>query len=143
MNIRWKSWIVAVALVLVPLSASADDVTGVTKILCAATEATVCTFEGECEIGSPWQWNIPSFVVINLDTQTIGTTGASKDQRRSEFKQIERDDEHVVLQGYENGRAFSFVIHLPTGEMTVAVARDGVAVSAFGMCTSQDAVNES
>jgi hypothetical protein len=136
---RRSAWLVAIAVALAPLAAAADDVSGATKLLCAATEATVCTFEGECEIGAPWQWNIPSFVVIDLDAKTISTTGSAPEKRRSEFSRVERDDEHVVLQGYENGRAFSFVIHLPTGEMTAAVARDGVAVSAFGVCTDSKA----
>jgi hypothetical protein len=40
-----------------------------------------------------------------------------------------------VLQGYENGRAFSFMIDEATGDVTAAVARETVAVSVFGACT--------
>jgi hypothetical protein len=136
MRKRWTWWVVVAVAALAPLAASADDVTNQSRILCASTEATVCTFEGECEIGAPWTWNIPSFVVIDLDAKTIATTGAASEKRQTSFTQVASDDEHVVLQGYENGRAFSFVIHLPTGELSVAVARDGIAVSVFGMCTT-------
>lgn len=126
--------LVTLAAALVPGATMADDVSGANEILCASVEATVCTFEGDCEVGSPWLWNIPSFVTIDLDAKTVSTTEAAAEKRSSPFRSVESDDEHLVLQGYENGRAFSFVIHRPTGELTVAVARDGVAVSVFGMC---------
>ena len=40
-----------------------------------------------------------------------------------------------MLQGFENGRAFSFLIAEKTGRASIAVARDGLGVSVFGACT--------
>ena len=40
-----------------------------------------------------------------------------------------------MIQGYEDGRAFGFVIDEGNGIASMAVARDGSTVSAFGVCT--------
>ena len=37
-----------------------------------------------------------------------------------------------------NQRAFSFVIEEASGHMTVAIARDGLSVTVFGVCTDKD-----
>jgi hypothetical protein len=49
-----------------------------------------------------------------------------------------RDNQEIVLQGVEAGRAFSFVIDEATGLLTVAVASDGMSVSVYGACTDAD-----
>jgi len=41
----------------------------------------------------------------------------------------------LVLQGFEKGRAFSFVIEEKTGAVTIAVAGPSRGVTAFGACT--------
>ena len=43
----------------------------------------------------------------------------------------------IVIQGFERGRAFGFVIEEASGQASVAVAREGVTVSVFGVCTPQ------
>ena len=40
-----------------------------------------------------------------------------------------------LMQGIENGRAYSFVIEQDLGLLTAALARDGVTLSVFGACT--------
>jgi hypothetical protein len=44
----------------------------------------------------------------------------------------------IYVQGIEDGRAFSFVIHESTGHMTAAIARDRFSVTVFGACTDVD-----
>jgi hypothetical protein len=46
-----------------------------------------------------------------------------------------REEGKIFLQGIEKGRAFSFVIEEPSGEASIAVARQGLTVSVFGACT--------
>jgi hypothetical protein len=41
----------------------------------------------------------------------------------------------LFLQGIEKGRAFSFEIEEETGYLSVAVAREGLVVAVFGVCT--------
>ncbi len=120
---------------LAPTSAPADDVTGVDRMICSAVEATVCSLEGDCEVGAPWSWDIPQFIVVDLADERLATTEASGENRSTPIKNIERNDGAIFLQGVENGRAFSFVINEQTGTVSVAVARDGLTVAVFGACT--------
>lgn len=119
--------------------AQADDLTGVDGILCAASLATVCTPDGDCVSAPPWNWNIPGFIEIDLKAKMMKTTQASGENRSTPIRTLERADGFILLQGMEQGRAFSFQINEETGLTSVAVARDGVVVSVFGACTPMTA----
>ena len=124
----------ALALAASP-AAKADDLTGVDAILCAASNATVCTPDGDCLTAPPWNWNIPGFIEIDLKGKIMRTTQASGENRSTPVRTMERADGLILLQGMEQQRAFSFQINEETGMVSVAVARDGVVVSVFGTCT--------
>ena len=83
----------------------------------------------------PWNLNIAHFIEVDLVAMTLGTTEASGQSRSTPIKNLERDGGLIVLQGFEDERAFSFVIAEEDGMLSVAVARDGVSVAAFGACT--------
>jgi hypothetical protein len=115
--------------------AGADDLTGEDRVLCAAVEATRCMERSGCVSENPWNLNIPEFIEIDLKAKTFSTTKASGENRATPIRALTREDGLIVLQGYEAGRAFSFVIHEESGMASVAVARDGITVSVFGSCT--------
>jgi hypothetical protein len=89
----------------------------------------------DCEIGSPWDWNIPQFIQVDLAKKVLRTTPASGENRSTPIKSLERSQGSIYLQGMEAGRAFSFVIDEASGDLAVAVARAGVTVAVFGACT--------
>jgi hypothetical protein len=122
-------------LMLTPAASLADDLTGAGRILCTAVQATVCTPDGGCTMGSPWDYNVPQFIEIDFTQKTLSTTRASGQNRSTPFKNLEREDGKIFLQGVEKGRAFSFVIEETSGDASVAVAREGLTVSVFGACT--------
>jgi len=64
-------------LTLAPPASLADDLTGSSRILCTAVQATYCTPEGGCETGSPWDYNVPQFIEVDFDQKTLSTTKAS------------------------------------------------------------------
>ena len=131
-----SSWIFAV--LLVPAgAASAEDLTGVDEFVCAAGQAQVCVEADTCYATTAWELSMPEFVVIETGKGkgTISTTHASGLNRSTSFQTHERIDGLIYLQGMEGGRAFSFVIHEGTGQLTASIARDGVVVSVFGTCT--------
>ena len=132
---RRMMWAMVGLLSFVSAATYADDLTGADRILCTAVQATVCDTSGECEIGSPWLWNIPQFIVVDFKEKSLGTTKASGENRVTPIKNIQRADGLIFLQGVEGGRAFSFVIEEETGDLSAAVARNGVTVSVFGACT--------
>jgi hypothetical protein len=126
--------IVAAAVASSPI-ATADDLTGQDRILCTAVEVTRCMESGSCTSELPWNLNIPQFIEIDLKAKTFSTTKASGENRATAIRTLLREEGLLVLQGFEAGRAFSFVIHEPSGMASVAVARDGLTVSIFGACT--------
>ena len=65
----------------------------------------------------------------------MSTTKASGENRSTPMRTLEKENGLIFIQGIEQGRAFSLVIAESTGTLSVAVARDGKAVSLFGACT--------
>jgi hypothetical protein len=124
-----------VTALLVAGSAMAENVEGVSEMICAAGQAQICFETGECFAATPWELDVPDFVIIDTKKKRISTTEASGLKRSTEFSKVERGDGKIMLQGIENGRAFSFTIHEVTGRMTAAISRDGLTVSVFGACT--------
>jgi hypothetical protein len=113
----------------------ADDLTGKDHLLCSAGTVTACDELGECAVAPAWVFNVPQFIEIDLRERTLSTTEASGEARSTPIKNLERADGTIVLQGFENGRAFSFLITEETGLATVTVARDGIGVVVFASCT--------
>ena len=135
---RAKVIVISLTLLLAATSLPADDVSGADVLLCTPVQVTQCFPDGDCVIAPPWELNIPMFIVVDLEAKKLGTTEASGENRSTPIKNLEREDGFIFLQGVENGRAFSFTIAEDTGMLTAAVARDGVAVSAFGACTPKE-----
>ena len=127
--------VMVLLITVVPTAALADNVKDAEGILCTAVQATVCTQEGDCEIGAPWNWNIPQFIEIDFAEQVLRTTRASGENRQTPIRNIEWEAGLIFLQGVERGRAFSFAIEQETGLVSIAVARNGITVSVFGACT--------
>ena len=126
---------IALIFVLAWAPVLADDLTGADNLLCTAVEVNICFETGECDDGPPWNFNIPQFIEIDLEDRTLSTTQASGENRSTPIKHLQRADGIIVIQGFENERAFSFLIGEESGILTVAVARDGIGVTVFGACT--------
>jgi hypothetical protein len=125
----------AACLALAAAPALADDLTGAKALLCSALEVSACESSFGCDSGPATDWKVPTFVEIDLAAKTLRTTRASGEERSTVASVVERKDGRILLQGIENGRAFSFLIREADGAMTVAVARDELTVSVFGACT--------
>lgn len=135
MRKSWK-WILTAAVVALPAAAiSADDLTGKNRMLCTAVQATRCLESGDCVVDLPWNLKIPQFIEVDLSARKLSTTKASGENRSTKIDQLRREDGMIVLQGFERGRAFSFVINEETGVLSAAVAAQGKAVAVFGACT--------
>lgn len=130
---RWIA--MALLIVLAAPVLVADDLTGATKLLCTSVQATSCRDDAECVTDVPWTFNIPQFIEIDTAAKMLSTTKASEELRKSPILTQTRADGLLVIQGLENGRAFSFVINEKDGRLSAAVARDGITVTVFGACT--------
>ena len=127
--------IIVLAGLLLAGTAYADPLTGVNRFVCAASQVQICLEGDSCYAASPWELGVPEFVVIDLKKKSISTTKASEGKRSTTFSKPIKEEGKIFFQGFEGGRAFSFVVHEATGYMSAAVARDGMVISVFGACT--------
>ncbi len=137
--------VVAIFMMVVAFSvqeARADDLTGSSRFLCVPVQATVCVEEGECAVDLPWNLNIPQFIEVDLVAKKLATTTASGLNRETPIEHLSRADGTIVFHGFEMGRAFSWVIDEESGQVTAAVAADGLALAVFGACTPLGAASE-
>lgn len=134
MNMRLPRLAAAMALAL-PVTTLADDLTGADRFLCASSRVVRCYSVGDCDSGPPWEWNMPSFIHVDLKKKLLSTPAASAEQRRSPITYVAREAGEIVVQGSENGRALGMVINEETGLASSAVALDGITVTVFGACT--------
>ena len=123
------------ALAAVAPASWADNLTGINRFLCSAGNVTACDEDGECESGPAYLYNIPMFVEIDVAQKRIGTTKGSAENRTTEIKTQRREDGGILLQGYEKGNAFSYVIDEKTGMLSASVTGNGFSVAFFDVCT--------
>ena len=133
-----RKFVACAAGLLAAGAASADNLDGVDRMVCAAAQVQICIENDTCYASSTMELDVPDFVIIDMKKKTISTTRASNQNRSTTFTNVGEQTGLLYLQGMEGGRAFSFVIHEATGRMTVAISRDGLAVSVFGACTDAD-----
>jgi hypothetical protein len=103
--------------------------------LCSTGKITLCYETGTCEAGDAEELNVPQFIDIDLQQKRLSTTRASGMNRSTTADTMKRVDGAIVLQGFEKGRAYSFVIDEKSGGITIAVASTSRGVTAFGWCT--------
>ena len=115
-----------VLLVLLSSAALAHDLAGQDRLLCKAGTVTACTEDGHYIKATPFDFNVPQFVEVDLEPKRISTLGTSGQDRSTDIRHVERTDGYIVLRGAEQGRAFSFVINEPMGLVTVAIAGAGL-----------------
>lgn len=120
---------------LASLPVLAENISDADRIICSPADVKLCFENGECFDTNPWEIDMPEFVLIDIKKKTISTTKASGQDRSTSFSALEKSEGLLLMQGMEDGRAFSFVIEEMTGIMTASIARDGVSVSVFGACT--------
>ena len=127
----------AIAILAAPAVAVAvaDDLKGAAALLCSSSWAMVCTSDEQCHSGPPWAWNIPQFVEVDLEAQTLSTTEASGENRTTPAEVLRREDGLIFIQGIELGRAFSIVVAEDIGSMSAVIAGEDLSVSVFGACT--------
>jgi len=124
----------ALFLCVCAFAAGAAEPAGPASMVCALGRVSICAVDG-CKEADVDAIGVPGLVRLDFGTGEMHAVTAADAGRRSTFKVLERKDGKTTLQGFENGRAFSLMITEQTGLLTAAVAREGLAVTAFGACT--------
>lgn len=123
------------SLAVLACNALADDLRSAERFLCSTLQATVCFADGECGIVLPEDLNIPQFIIVDTKAAKLQTTAASGANRETRTDAVRRADGHVVMQGFEGGRAFSLMIREENGQAAFASVADDRSVIVFAACT--------
>ena len=97
--------------------------------------ALLCVENGDCFRVVPDEIDLPRFVLIDTKKQTISTTKLSNRPRSTQIDRLARDGGRILIQGIEQGRAYSMSIEEDIGLLTGVMAKEGVTLSVFGDCT--------
>ena len=128
------SGLLTASLVVTAPAARADDLTGASRFLCSVVSVGRCDVDG-CAVDTPEGTLIPQFVIVDLGAKLLSTTPASGENRSTPIESLRREGGLVVLQGLENGRAFSFVVAEKSGSASVAIAREELVLAVSAVCT--------
>jgi len=124
-----------VALLVAPLGVSlAADFDGSEKLRCVPTDATECSGAGECKRVMVEEINIPRWITVDFKKKKLSGTDSDDEQEATAIESVRAADGQTILQGAENGRAWSIVIDQMTGDMTAAIAGDETGFVLFGVC---------
>jgi hypothetical protein len=134
----WKkiSLLLAVSLLLFPpLSGMAGDFDGSRPVTCAVIETHDCGPEEACIKGSAESINMPQFFKVNFKDKLVTSTRPDGEVQTSPIQKMERVEGRLILQGVQNGRAWSATISEVNGKFVLTSSGDQEAFVVFGACT--------
>ena len=115
-------------------AAAAGKYDGSAPMLCAVTAVNECTADGKCERSAPQAGNnLPTFMRVDVKGKVLRADDDSG--RKTEIKASSVVDGQLMLQGVENGKAWSMVIKSETGKWGGSVVEDDGSFALFGACT--------
>lgn len=126
-----KSALLAMFLSVSAINASAGDFDGSKALICATVEAHACDPGLECKRSLPSDLGAPKF--LSLDFQKKVVVGPAHTTPMLVFR---KEPEQVVMEGTENGYAWTIVLDSTDGSMTLMLASSGDALVLFGNCTA-------
>ena len=122
--------LLALALCVAAAPVFAADFDGSKPLICSAIEAHDCMVGADCERGLAEDINAPQFIRLDFTAKTMAARN-----RSTPMKNFARSDGMLVIQGFENKRAFSITISEQSGKLVGAIAADQAGYLIFGACT--------
>ncbi len=104
-------------------------------LLCAVVNVVECSAQGDCLRSTIETANLPRFIRVNPAAKSLSSPD---DARTAPIQSVERVNDQLVLQGGQQGRAWSATVAEKTGQMAVAVVEDETAFVVFGACTAAE-----
>jgi len=112
--------------------AFAGDVFDGTKpLLCASIEAVDCDPGEPCERGIPEVMGAPQFLRIDFSKNEIAGP-----LRTTKIRSVEKDDDQIILQGYEVGLGWTLAIDRSSGNARITFSGWNSSFIIFAACTS-------
>jgi hypothetical protein len=137
MRIR-TSRVMAAALLVVlagaaPPPAPAAEMDGSVSILCSVRGVMECDRWGLCEPVEPPRAGLPPFIRVEVGKRLL--LAADGSTRQAPIQTVAQTAARLILQGEENGRAWTMVIGKQSSEMTGTMVDDDGAFVVSGACT--------
>ncbi len=129
----------AVAL-LAAVTAGAQEFGWPPSVVCALGAPMICT-EERCRPTTLDALDVPSMIRLDLLEGAMLAVTPEHLGRTSTFKVIERSEARIVMQGFENGRAFSAILD-EDGTLAISATSPATNFSVFARCANLQAVNE-
>jgi hypothetical protein len=126
--------LVLVLTTCLPAQVSAGDFDGSKPLICATIETLECEPGGKCHKGTAESIDIPQFLKINFKKKIISGTGEDGTVRTTKIENISRIPGKLIIQGVQEGRAWSSVISEVTGKMTLSASDDQLGFVVFCAC---------
>jgi hypothetical protein len=104
---------------------------GSSPMICAPTLVTECGADGDCRRGTPASVNLPEFLKVDVKAMKVY---AEETGRESPIRNLEHLDGMLIVQGGQNGRAWSMTVAEATGKMSATISTEGEGFVIFGAC---------
>jgi hypothetical protein len=94
-----------------------------------------CTADGKCERSAPQDGSntLPTFLRVDVKGGALNANDGSG--RKTAIRSSTVVDGLLMLQGYENGKAWNMVIGTQTGRWGGSIVEDDGSFAVFGACT--------
>lgn len=114
--------------------ALAGGLDGTAPVVCATSETFDCASGAQCVTDSPEAINLPRLIRFDFAAKKAFTKRASGEERVAPISVQELQDGELILQGIQNGFAWSMAISQESGDMSLAIAGGGAGLVVFGSC---------
>lgn len=108
-----------------------DVFDGTKPLLCSSIEALDCDPGVVCERGIPEIMGAPQFLRVDFAKNEIAGP-----LRTTKIRSMEKDDDQIVLQGYEIGLGWTLAIDRATGNARISFAGWDSTFIVFAVCTN-------
>jgi len=109
---------------------------GSRDMVCAIMDVVGCTEGARCIQDSAKSFELPELIILDSKKKLIRATYESGYKAVSPVKNLELSNNHLILQGVENGHGWNFAVDTKTGNMSGAGLGEIASFLVFGTCTT-------
>jgi len=112
---------------------------GKSELICTTIEAVQCLKapgrNHVCARGLSTGLDVPQFIRLDFAAKRVTATEESGVKETSDIASVGSGNNHLVVQGIDDGHGWSIVIEQKTGQMSASAVGDEEGVLVFGACT--------
>ena len=132
---RWTGRGVLIVLGALAPGVTAAEFDGSAPFLCAVIEVIECDRGDGCETVELIDMGLPPFLRVDVGAKSLDATDGSGRKTPIHSSTLVKEQERLLLQGSEQGRAWSVVIGQKTGALTASIVDHDGGFLISGACT--------